>query len=357
MLLLSDWTIAQEADESILVLGDSLAIRSNDVLETVCDPSGKAAQVRNVRYEGKEDFTAEEWALNEDASSSSSLFNGDNDYASVWLSVGTMDMVQGNCNGASHAEIGANVVNVIEKIVQATENENLKIMVLSYIIPSEDVCGNGNTASYFDSQSFSTTELAIQTSVYADFVEIVDVSDLFVTAESAPLSDGKYFSSATELNGDGYTRLFSLEPIQDFFGCLNNSLDASTNLSTLQAKETVIESVSTSEISMSVAPKMALKPTTTKSSSNTSSKGEEQPRISRRLSGSISGNDIALIVVGVLGLLLIFGGMFCVFKGGSKAKEDEEKEKRRLERIAEENEEDDNANGDANGEEAKVEEC
>eukprot|EP00980_Cylindrotheca_fusiformis_P001203 scaffold328_cov130-Cylindrotheca_fusiformis.AAC.17 len=201
-LLLSEWTNAQEVDESILVLGDSLGYRANNLLETVCDLSNNTAQVRNPIYLATDKGTAEEWATTEDISQA---FDGDMDYAYVWLSIGTYDMIDGNCNLALQAGIANNVATVVGKIVNATDNENLKIMLLDYIIPSEAVCDNDDdfTETYFRSQTLATN-LAIRESGYMDYVDFVDITDRFITDESEPLSDGQYFRRSRDPTNTKY---------------------------------------------------------------------------------------------------------------------------------------------------------
>ncbi len=47
----------------------------------------------------------------------------------------------------------------------------------------------------------------------------IDISTMFVTSESSPLSDPSYFTDAIHINERGYARLFSGYNVMRFFDC------------------------------------------------------------------------------------------------------------------------------------------
>jgi hypothetical protein len=94
----------------------------------------------------------------------------------------------------------------------------LKILYLGYSYPSQDICGDGMTAALFDEQSIIIRD-AIKDSAYSEYVEVMDISDEFVTLSSSPLSDAKWYADAIHMNELGYLKLFSKVRIQRFFGC------------------------------------------------------------------------------------------------------------------------------------------
>lgn len=321
-------------EESILVLGDSWASRTGNSLEDVCGLSDNAVETRDVRNEGRPGSTAEEWAQNEDAVRP---FNRE-DYDYVWLSVGGNDFLESSCNSAFRAEISANIVRVIAKIVGATENENLKILFFGYSVPPLDLCGGGTTPGLYDSQT-SFTRLAIETSEWADYVEVIDISDVFVTPESTPFSDDQWYDDTNvHLNDAGYEKLFSLESIQDFFGCLVPAVTSFVPTSSPTAGSPIVSNATTTESlppsstpvtsvpTLSSAPSFAPEPTISLSPSIAPIVDSPTTRsISQESPAALDGDDIALLVVGLFGLILLCGGVCGVFLGGRNEDEKEEK--------------------------------
>eukprot|EP00985_Skeletonema_marinoi_P017433 scaffold9557_cov85-Skeletonema_marinoi.AAC.3 len=150
------------------------------------------------------------------------------EYTHVWLSVGGNDFLDNKCDMSIADKVAANVVNVIKQVVDASHGEaavgevafqqDLKILYFGYSIPSRDVCGQGRTAKLFAKQGEIIFD-AIHNSDYAEYVTTFDISDMFVTSESSPLSDPSYFADAIHLNDVGYTRLFSGYNVLRFFDC------------------------------------------------------------------------------------------------------------------------------------------
>jgi lysophospholipase L1-like esterase len=329
--------LTEAQDESILVLGDSWASLSRDLLGGVCGLGGNAVETRVIRNEGISGTTAAQWAENADATKP---FNTD-DFDYVWLSIGGNDFLYSNCNTALRAEISASILTVISQIVEATTNENLKILVLGYSIPSQDVCGGGTTPDLFESQTLFL-QLAIQTSVYADYVEVIDISDVFVTPESTPFSDDQWYADAVHMNEDGYAKLFSLEPIQEFFGCIES---ASTSVPTssptvMESSPTIagptVTSPTTTESSsppssspivavptFSIAPTIAPEPTQSISPSIAPSVESDSPTLNTLVqkAKTLEATDIALIAVALFGLIMLAFGVCGSFCGSRKQNE------------------------------------
>jgi lysophospholipase L1-like esterase len=160
-------------------------------------------------------------------------------YKYVWISLGGNDFLKTNCDISLADEVAGNVVNVIKQVVDASlgvanpgevaSGVDIKILYLGYARPSKDVCGGGRTAKLFVKQGDIIFD-AIRNSDYAEYVTLVDVNDMFVTAQegssetspqgnSLALSDPAYFEDAIHLNEAGYVRLFSGYRVQSFFGC------------------------------------------------------------------------------------------------------------------------------------------
>jgi lysophospholipase L1-like esterase len=303
----------------------------------VCGLGGNAVETRVIRNEGISGTTAAQWAENADATKP---FNTD-DFDYVWLSIGGNDFLYSNCNTALRAEISASILTVISQIVEATTNENLKILVLGYSIPSQDVCGGGTTPDLFESQTLFL-QLAIQTSVYADYVEVIDISDVFVTPESTPFSDDQWYADAVHMNEDGYAKLFSLEPIQEFFGCIES---ASTSVPTssptvMESSPTIagptVTSPTTTESSsppssspivavptFSIAPTIAPEPTQSISPSIAPSVESDSPTLNTLVqkAKTLEATDIALIAVALFGLIMLAFGVCGSFCGSRKQNE------------------------------------
>jgi lysophospholipase L1-like esterase len=200
-------------DGAILVLGDSWASLSGDTLSNICGPGTKS---RNIQNDATSGSTAAEWASKEMAVSSLSKAKFDHDY--VWLSIGGNDFLDNKCDISATEEVATNVLQVISDIVENSSNEDLRILYFGYSYPSQDVCGGGTTADLFDASNKDIRD-AIKNSDYSDYVKVLDISNEFVTAGSAPLSDEKWYTDAIHMNEYGYVKLFSKISIQRFFGC------------------------------------------------------------------------------------------------------------------------------------------
>jgi lysophospholipase L1-like esterase len=200
-------------DGAILVLGDSWASLSGDVLSNICGPG---TSPRNIQNDAKSGSTAAEWASKEMAASSLSKAKFDHDY--VWLSVGGNDFLDSKCDIGVTEQVATNVLQVISHIVENSSNEDLRILYFGYSYPSKDICGGGTTADLFDASNKHIRD-AIKNSNYSDYVKVLDISNEFVTAGSAPLSDEKWYADAIHMNQYGYVKLFSKISIQMFFGC------------------------------------------------------------------------------------------------------------------------------------------
>mmetsp|Transcript_1890 Transcript_1890/g.1787 ORF Transcript_1890/g.1787 Transcript_1890/m.1787 type:complete len:137 (-) Transcript_1890:126-536(-) len=72
---------------------------------------------------------------------------------------------------------------------------------------------------------------AIEDSPYAEKVQYVDISSEFVTAESSPVSDMQWYDDTIHVNEAGYVKLFSMEVMQEFFGCTRSTGDKDRNSS------------------------------------------------------------------------------------------------------------------------------
>lgn len=149
-------------------------------------------------------------------------------YKYVWLSLGGNDFLNSQCDISLADKIADNVVNVIKQVVdsslgvaspgQESLNHDIKILYFGYSLPSSDVCGQGKTDNLFAKQEEIIFD-AIRQSDYSEYVTLIDISDMFVTSESSPLSDPSYYVDAIHLNEDGYMKLFSDYRVQWFFGC------------------------------------------------------------------------------------------------------------------------------------------
>lgn len=207
---------------AILVLGDSWASLSGNYAANICGPS----TTRPMQNDGISGSTAEEWA--DKRMGVESIENARYEYTHVWLSIGGNDFLDSKCDMSIADETAANVVNVIKQVVDASRGEaaigevafkeDIKILYFGYSIPSQDVCGQGRTASLFTQISEIIFE-AIRNSHYADYVTTLDFSDEFVTSESSPLSNPGYFDDAIHLNEGGYIKLFSNYNVLRFFDC------------------------------------------------------------------------------------------------------------------------------------------
>ncbi len=51
----------------------------------------------------------------------------------------------------------------------------------------------------------------------------MDISTLYVTDDSYPLSDSYYYADSIHINENGYVKLFSMDDIQEFFECDSSS--------------------------------------------------------------------------------------------------------------------------------------
>ena len=216
-------TTATTTDEgAILAIGDSWASLSGNYLANVCGSS----TTRPMQNDGKSGSTAKEWAYNR--MGVEAIENRRYEYTHVWLSVGGKDFLDNKCDMSIADKVAANVVNVIKQVVDASHGEaavgevafqqDLKILYFGYSIPSRDVCGQGRTAKLFARQGEIIFD-AIRNSDYAEYVTMFDISDMFVTSESSPLSDPSYFADAIHLNDVGYTKLFSGYNVLRFFDC------------------------------------------------------------------------------------------------------------------------------------------
>ena len=197
-------------DGSILLLGDSWASLSGDYAANICG----ASTTRNADNKAKAGTTANQWAEKESAVD----YIAKDDYEYVWLSIGGNDFLDNKCDISLAEDVAADIVTVISHIVDNASNENIKILYFGYSVPSSDVCGNGMTAELFEEQGEIIFD-AIQNSDYADYVTLIDISEMFVTWSSSPLSDETYYYDEIHLNQLGYLKLFSSTKVQRFFGC------------------------------------------------------------------------------------------------------------------------------------------
>lgn len=219
----TETTTATKTNEgAILVIGDSWASLSGNYLANVCGSS----TTRPIQNDAISGSTAKKWAYNR--LGVEAIDKSEYEYTHVWLSLAGNDFLDNKCDMRIADKIAANVVNVIKQVVDASRGEaavgkvayrkDLKILYFGYSIPSRDVCGQGRTAMLYAKQTEVIFD-AIHNSHYADYVTTIDISDIFVTSESSPLSDPSYFTDAIHLNEAGYKRLFSGYSVLRFFGC------------------------------------------------------------------------------------------------------------------------------------------
>ena len=232
-IVTSTTTATPTSDEdAILVIGDSWGSLSGNYLANVCGTSS----TRPIQNDAKSGTTAKQWAYNR--LGVQSMEKAKYAYKYVWISLGGNDFLKTNCDISLADEVAGNVVNVIKQVVDASlgvanpgevaSGVDIKILYLGYARPSKDVCGGGRTAKLFVKQSNIIFD-AIRNSDYAEYVTLVDVNDMFVTAQegssetsqgnSLALSDPAYFEDAIHLNEAGYIKLFSGYRVQSFFGC------------------------------------------------------------------------------------------------------------------------------------------
>ena len=219
----TETTTSTKANEgAILVIGDSWASLSGNYLANVCGSS----TTRPIQNDAISGSTAKKWAYNR--LGVEAIDKSEYEYTHVWLSLAGNDFLDNKCDMRIADKVAANVVNVIKQVVDASRGEaavgkvaykkDLKILYFGYSIPSRDVCGQGRTAMLYEKQTEIIFD-AIHNSHYADYVTTIDISDIFVTSESSPLSDPSYFADAIHLNEAGYARLFSGYNVLRFFGC------------------------------------------------------------------------------------------------------------------------------------------
>mmetsp|Transcript_867 Transcript_867/g.1294 ORF Transcript_867/g.1294 Transcript_867/m.1294 type:complete len:298 (-) Transcript_867:111-1004(-) len=221
---------ADDADDdgSILVLGDSWASLSGDFLAGVCGlgaEPGEDVEIRALTNKGDSGSTAAEWASSGNAGKA--FENPKYEYDHVWLSIGGNDFIGKACDD-SEKLISENIVTVISQIVEATSNDDLNILFCGYGYPSADPCGKG--MGVFDDLN-NEIRKAIEDSPYAEKVQYVDISSEFVTAESNPVSDKQWYADTIHINEAGYVKLFSMEVMQEFFGCTRSTGDKDRNSS------------------------------------------------------------------------------------------------------------------------------
>ena len=214
-------TIADD-EGAILVIGDSWASLSGNYLGNVCGSSN----IRPIKNDAKSGSTAKQWAYKR--LGVEVIENARYEYTHVWLSIGGNDFLNNQCDMSIADKVAANVVNVIKQLVDASQGNaavgeipfphDIKILYFGHSIPSKDVCGQGRTAELFAEQSNIVFD-AIHNSAYAEYVTTFDASEMFVTAESSPLSDRKYFADAIHINEEGYMKLFSDYHVLRFFDC------------------------------------------------------------------------------------------------------------------------------------------
>ena len=221
-------SLAQTVNEetgSILVLGDSWASLSGDFLSGVCGlgENGAETSTREVTNAGKSGSTAKQWVSNGEVEKS--FNNADNDFDHAWLSIGGNDFLGNGCDDSENDEITGNIKLVVRDIFDASSNDELKILMTGYGYPSEDVCGSGRTITQFDKLNSSIQQAMSKIAR----VTYVDVSSEFVTSDSAPYSDKEWYADGIHINRDGYTKLFSMKSIQDFFDCTPTPSSPSLN--------------------------------------------------------------------------------------------------------------------------------
>ena len=204
---------------AILVLGDSWASATGDYLKGICNPpfGSGGTEIRDVQNDGKSGSTAAEWASQELAKKS--ILKAKFDYEHVWLSIGGNDFIGSSCDTDITEEVTNNILTIISHIIDSSSNDNLKILFFGYSYPSVDICGGGETTSLFE-ETMTYQREAIGSSSYSARVEVIDISDSFVTSASAPLSDKKWYEDDIHLNIMGYIKLFSGLEVQQFFGCV-----------------------------------------------------------------------------------------------------------------------------------------
>lgn len=128
------------------------------------------------------------------------------------------DFLDNKCDIDSAEEVAANIVTVIGQIVDNSPNEDIKVLYFGYSVPSDDVCGNGQTAQLFEEQGAIIFN-AIKSSNYTEYVTTFDISEMFVKGGTGGLSDSSYYYDEIHLNMMGYLHLFSSYKVQHFFGC------------------------------------------------------------------------------------------------------------------------------------------
>ena len=204
------------ANGAILLLGDSMAEWTDDALKDICKPPfGSGGTEREIQNDAISGSTAEEWVKQDLAKES--FEDAKYDYQYVWLSIGGNDFLDSGC-GVDNDTLSNYILTIISQIFESSSNEDLKILFTGYSVPSEDVCGGGRTTTLIKA-TLEHQRNAIKSSTYSNRVEVMDITDEFVTSSSAPYSDYKWYEDSIHLNDLGYIKLFSMPVIQDFFGC------------------------------------------------------------------------------------------------------------------------------------------
>jgi hypothetical protein len=244
----------------ILVLGDSWGEGIQDWLSGVCDPmaligafAGSESQSFDSQNDAKGGTTAAQWASGEMAKSS---FEND-DFDFVWLSIGGNDFLGNGCDITSKDDISNDIVDVIADIVDSSSNDDIKILYFGYGVPSEEVCAGGNTVPLMAELATHIRE-KITSSSYADYVQVMDITNEFVTSSSTPFSDTLWYGDDIHLNESGYLKLFSMQPMQEFFGCISSDPDESPSddtptVANPDPSETPPSSASLANIAASIA--------------------------------------------------------------------------------------------------------
>ena len=212
---------------AILVLGDSWASATGDYLKGICNPpfGSGGTEEREVQNDGKSGSTAAEWASQELAKKS--ILKSKVDHQYVWLSIGGNDFIASSCDIDIIEDVTNNILTIISHIIDSSSNDNLKILFFGYSYPSDDICGGGKTAGLFE-ETMAYQREAIVSSSYSERVEVIEISDYFVTSASAPLSDERWYEDEIHLNIAGYIKLFSGLEVQHFFGCVADDDHAPT---------------------------------------------------------------------------------------------------------------------------------
>jgi len=236
---------ADDAEDAILVLGDSWGARiPEEFLVGICslkdEEDGnreniKSRHVTNIAVSGS---TAAELAYGEDGKKA---FANNRDYDYVWLSIGGIDVI--GCIDDEET-IASNILKVISDVIDSSNNAKLQILFIGYGYPMQGVSYCGKTVADFD-DVYSTWIEAIQKSSYSERVKYVDIRSELVTARSSPLSDMQWFDDGIHLNRDGYTKIFSMQDVQEFFGCTSDTpltigTDVSSSFSSFPVNMVVI---------------------------------------------------------------------------------------------------------------------